>query len=245
MAASRRAGGKDHLLWCGSQQVIGGDARSAGMRWLRRLAVLITAVTLCGLFAQVASAQSSTYAPLDRQGPALSVPAATLAGALHCTASVARSGREPALLIPGTTLTPEVNFSWNYQRAFAAQGRPYCTVRLPNHAMSDIQVSAEYVVNAISTMHARSHNRVQVVGFSQGGMIGRWGLRFWPDLRPMVDDLIGIDPSNHGTLDAYPICTVGCAPSIWQQQSGSAFTRALNSGAETFAGISYTQVYTP
>lgn len=34
------------------------------------------------------------------------------------------------------------------------------------------------------------------------------------------------------------------APAFWQQQTGSRFLAALNRGAETWAGISYTQVYT-
>jgi hypothetical protein len=60
----------------------------------------------------------------------------------------------------------------------------------------------------------------------------------------MVDDVIGMAPSNHGT-DAAPLtCIPDCAPSFWQQSSGSEFIQALNSGQETFAGISYTQVFT-
>jgi hypothetical protein len=77
-------------------------------------------------------------------------------------------------------------------------------------------------------------------------MIGRWALRFWPDTRTQVGEVIGIDPSNHGTLDAYPMCAAaGCAPAFWQQQTFSAFSTALNSGTETFAGIDYTQMWTP
>lgn len=186
------------------------------------------------------------YAPLDRPGPALQVPGDDLDGALDCTAGVDGASRPPVLLIPGTTLTARENFSWNYERAFAADDRPYCTVTLPNHAMSDIQGSAEYVVAAIRTMHERSGQRVAIVGFSQGGMIGRWALRFWPDTRERVAEVIGIDPSNHGTLDAYPVCAAaGCAPAFWQQQTLSAFTTALNSRAETFAGIDYTSMWTP
>ncbi|MEJ2885998.1 esterase/lipase family protein [Actinomycetospora aeridis] len=186
------------------------------------------------------------YAPLDRPGPALRVADDDLADALDCTASVDDATRAPVLLIPGTTLTAEENFSWNYERAFAADDRPYCTVTLPNHAMSDIQVSAEYVVAAIRAMHERSGQRVAIVGFSQGGMIGRWALRFWPDTRSAVAEVIGIDPSNHGTLDAYPVCAAaGCAPAFWQQQTLSAFTTALNSRTETFAGIDYTSMWTP
>jgi hypothetical protein len=74
-------------------------------------------------------------------------------------------------------------------------------------------------------------------------MVPRWALRFWPDTRDLVTAYVGLDPSNHGTLDAYPVCALGCAPAFWQQQTGSHFLAALNSGAETFAGIAYTVVY--
>jgi hypothetical protein len=186
------------------------------------------------------------YAPLDRPGPALRVSDAQIGAALDCTPGVATSSQRPILLVPGTTLTAEENFSWNYERAFAARGRPYCALTLPDHAMGDIQVSAEYVVGAIRAMAARSGRGVAIVGFSQGAMIGRWALRFWPDTRSDVAEVIGLDPSNHGTLDAYPVCAgTGCAPAFWQQQTYSAFTTALNSRAETFAGIDYTQIYTP
>jgi pimeloyl-ACP methyl ester carboxylesterase len=122
-------------------------------------------------------------------------------------------------------------------------GWPYCAVTLPNHGMSDVQDGAEYIVNAIRTMHQRTGRKIEYLGYSQGGMIGRWALRFWPDTRAMVDDYIGIDPSNHGTLDANGLCLVTCAPSIWQQQAGSHFLAALNSYEETFPGISYTVIY--
>ncbi len=39
------------------------------------------------------------------------------------------------------------------------------------------------------------------------------------------------------------MCAAGCAPSFWQQRSGSNFLHALNSGGETFAGIDYTNIY--
>jgi hypothetical protein len=145
--------------------------------------------------------------------------------------------------VAGTALTPASNYSWNYERAFSALQLPYCAVTLPDHEMSDIQTAGEYVVYALRTMHQMSERRVDVLGFSQGGMLPRWALRFWPDTRALVDDLVAIDPSNHGTLDANGICTLSCAPSIWQQRSGSHLLAALNSSAETFAGITYTVVY--
>jgi pimeloyl-ACP methyl ester carboxylesterase len=181
-------------------------------------------------------------APAGASGPPLDVPAATLSHALLCHGDPA-TGPTPVLLVPGTTLTAEVNFSWNYEKVFSAAGRAWCAVTLPNHGMSDVQVAGEYVVYAIRTMHAAAQRRIAVVGFSQGGMVPRWALKWWPDTRDMVDDLVGIDPSNHGTLDSVGICVLTCAPSFWQQRTGSQFLHALNAGAETYAGISYTQVY--
>ncbi|MGI8677729.1 MAG: esterase/lipase family protein [Jatrophihabitans sp.] len=207
---------------------------------MRRLAAVVSILAL-GLALLIGGDQAAAGAG---SGPPLGVPAKTLAAALSCSGDLGGAGPTPVLLVPGTTLTAEVNFSWNYETVFSAAGRPWCAVTLPNHAMSDIQVAGEYVVSAIRTMHEWSSRRISVVGFSQGGMVPRWALKWWPDTRAMIDDLVGIDPSNHGTLDAQPICLPGCAPSIWQQRNGSAFLTALNAGQETYPGISYTQMYT-
>lgn len=173
---------------------------------------------------------------------AASTPVPSTASSVRCT-RLGASGRTPVLLIPGTSLTPGTNYDWNYARAFRARKIPFCTVELPHHAMDDIQASAVYIAYAVRRMHAATGRRISVVGYSQGGMNIRWALKYWPHTRAMVDDVIGIDPSNHGSaID--PVCSVGCAPALWQQRSGSAFLRALNSGAETWRGISYTQVYT-
>jgi pimeloyl-ACP methyl ester carboxylesterase len=199
-------------------------------------------VASAGLALAAGLGLSAPAAASTASGPPLSEPAASLAASLHCTHDVTGAGRNPVLLIPGTTLTPR-EFSWNYEPALAQRGIPYCTVRLPHHAMSDIQTSAEYVTYALRSMHSRSGRKVDVVGHSQGGMIGRWSLKFWPDTRDDVADVIGLDPSNHGTLDANALCAASCAPSFWQQRSGSRFLRTLNSGEETYPGIDYTNVY--
>lgn len=74
--------------------------------------------------------------------------------------------------------------------------------------MGDIQVTGEYVVHAIRTVHQLSGRQTDVLGFSQGGMLPRWALRFWPDTRPMVNAFVALDPSNHGTLDSWTVCHV-------------------------------------
>ncbi len=221
-----------------------GTARRNGARGGWAAAAVVSAVgtvVSVGLLALGLAAPPAALAA--GSGPPLDVPPAVLASSLSCSADLTRVARDPVLLIPGTTLTPEVNFGWNYEPAFQRLGWPYCALTPPDHAMSDIQVSAEYVVSALRTMHRVAGRPVDVVGFSEGGMISRWALKFWPDTRSDVADVVGIDPSNHGTLDAYPGCAAGCAPAVWQQRTGSRFLAALNAGQETYAGIDYTQIY--
>jgi hypothetical protein len=186
------------------------------------------------------------YAPLDRPGPALSIPAAELDAALSCHGDPT-AGPEPVLLNPATGVTPEQNYSWNYARAFTAQHRYWCWVEMPEHTLQDIQRSGEFLVHAIRTMYAEAGRRIAVMGHSQGGMSMRWALRFWPDTRAMVDDVIGMAGSNHGTTAAAVACGGAfrptCPPADWQQSSKAQFIQALNSGAETFAGVSYTEIY--
>jgi hypothetical protein len=209
---------------------------------VRRRLVLALLAVAAGALAP-ASAAHAAYAPLDRAGPALDVPAAQLDASLECSAGVAGATREPVLLSPATGVTADQNYSWNYESAFTARGIPWCQVTMPQRTLGDIQVAAEYLVNAIRTMHARSGRRIAVMGHSQGGMSMRWALRFWPDTRPMGDDVIGFAGSNHGTT-AGGDCSNGCTPASWQQGAKSNFIAALNSLAETQPGISYTEIYT-
>lgn len=196
------------------------------------------------LSASPSLAGTGPYAPLDRPGPSLSVPTAKLKAALSCTDGISGDARDPILLVPGTDLTAKTNYSWNYERAFTKLLHwAYCAVTLPADETADIQTAGEYIVYALRRMARESGRRVDVVGYSQGGMVPRWALRFWPDTRRLVHDMIGIDPSNHGTLDANALCHQECVPADWQQAEHSHFIDALNSGVETFAGIDYTVIY--
>lgn len=208
------------------------------------LALLAITVTAAAVFAPTGASAAATYAPLNRRGPALTVPAATLKAALTCSGPLSAGSLEPVLLNPATGVTPEQNYSWNYERAFTAQHRPWCAITMPHHTLGDITVAGQYLVYAIRTMYARAHRRIAVLGHSQGGMSMRWALRFWPGTRAMVDDVIGMAGSNHGTtaVPAYPGATL--PPASWQQAAKAKFIQALNSYAETFRGISYTEIFT-
>jgi hypothetical protein len=189
-----------------------------------------------------ASASAVTYAPVDTPGPPLSVAQDKLDAALQCSGNLA-AGPAPVLLVPGTGSNPEHNFSWNWEPALTNLGISWCAVTLPGNALGDVQVAGEYVVNGIRTMFQRAGRKISIIGHSQGGMLPRWPLRFWPDTRSMVDDQIGFAPSNHGTTGAETLCSISCAAADWQQSDKSEFIKALNSYQETFPGISYTEIY--
>jgi hypothetical protein len=203
---------------------------------------LIAGIVFAAL-AVPAAASAITYAPVNRPGPKLSVPQRKLDAALQCTGDLT-AGPTPVLLVPGTGSSPPRNFGWNWEPALSNLGIPWCAVTLPDNALGDIQDAGEYIVNAIRSMYSRAGKKISIIGHSQGGMVPRWALRFWPGTRTKVDDQIGLAPSNHGTTTARPTCGNGCAPAVWQQANGSAFIKALNSYQETFPGISYTAVYT-
>ncbi|TCO59367.1 esterase/lipase family protein [Actinocrispum wychmicini] len=212
--------------------------------------LLSSALVLSALVVPAAgvSAQEE-FAPVDRPGPALSVPTGDLAASLVCSSNLDNASRSPVLLLDGTWSNTNANFRWNYVRALTMRGIPWCTSNIQTSPQAlnnseDIQTRGEYVTFAIRDMHARAHRKVSILGWSQGGMVARWSLRFWPDTRPLVEDIIGLAPSNHGTLDADVACQLPCAAAAWQQRTHSNFYRALNSFQETFIGIDYTSIIT-
>ena len=221
----------------------------------RRIVATAAALATTLIPAVASAARASTtatatgtgiFAPLNRPGPALSVPPAQLKASLVCQSGVSHAKVEPVLLNPATGVTVDQNFNWNWEPALTRLGIPWCAYNAPGHTLADIQTSGEYLVYAIRTMHAMAGRRIAVMGHSQGGMSMRWALRFWPDTRSMVDDVIGFSGSNHGTTALPPgYCQIdGCEPASWQQSASAHFIAALNSGAETFPGISYTEIWT-
>lgn len=207
----------------------------------------VAAMVAAALLLPVANASGSEFAPVEAAGPALSVPADLLAASLRCTADVSHASRAPVLLLAGTAIDSANNFGWNWEPALTKARIPWCTSDIPDggpgfHNNGDEQTRAEYITYAIRTMYAMAGRKVSIMGHSQGGSVMRWSLRFWPDTRPMVDDVIGIAPDNHGAAVADVLCAVSCLPAHWQIRPDSRFKAALNSGQETFPGISYTTI---
>jgi triacylglycerol lipase len=99
-------------------------------------------------------------------------------------------------------------------------------------------------VHAIRRMHAATGRRIAVFGHSQGGIEPRWAVRWWPDVRAAVDDLVMLATPNHGVTYGDLSCAAApCLPSLWQQSQGSRLLATLNAGDETPGDIAYTSIY--
>jgi triacylglycerol esterase/lipase EstA (alpha/beta hydrolase family) len=199
-----------------------------------RQVAIVAAAVLAGLLPRPVAASAD--------GPALTVPADRLAGSLTCPTFEA--GRDPVLLVHGTATDSHDSWSWNYERALPALGFSVCTVDLPERALGDIQTASEYVVHAIRAIAAASGRKVAVIGHSQGTLEPRWALRWWPDVRRLVDDDISLAGPHHGATGAEQVCTTGsCAAAAQQMRFGSHFLTALNRGDETPGDVDYTSVF--
>jgi len=205
---------------------------------LRRSVCLISILAFL-VMPSIASARAE-------RGPALAIPVSSLQQALKCSGDLAGAQSDPVLLVHGTFADSAINWSWNYVEALPAVGVPACTVDLPDRSAGDIQVSTEYVVYAIRAMAQESGRRVAVMGHSQGGLEARWALRWWPDLRHLVSDVIMLNTPNQGSAFPDAICTGPgfCAASLYQMRSDSAFLASLNEGRDTVGRVPFTAIGT-
>jgi triacylglycerol lipase len=189
---------------------------------------------------------SSLFVPAGASGypgPALQESPDALAKTLTCPATF--SGKhQPVLLVHATTETGQRNWSSNFGRVLPKLGYDVCTVELVDEATGDIQASAERTVYAIRTIAARANQKVQVVGHSQGPLEVRWAIKYWPDIKNLVDDLVGIAAPYHGWRQTDVYCGQACVAALWQMRMESKFMGALNAGDETPGDVSYTSVYT-
>jgi triacylglycerol lipase len=201
---------------------------------VHRLAALLVA-----LAAVLVAAPPSTAAP----GPALQTPARELAAALTCPSEFVHRDKEVVLLVHGTAVTAEEHWGWNYAKHLPATGRDVCSVHLPDRALGDIQTSAEYVVAAVRHL-ARKHGPVDVIGHSQGALVPRWAMRWWPDVARNVDDAILLAGPHHGTGSADLSCAGGsCAPAVWQMRTSAALIEAINRDGDVVAGPDVSSIY--
>jgi triacylglycerol lipase len=111
------------------------------------------------------------------------------------------------------------------------------------YGLAEMQRSARELRDFVASVRSQTGAaRVSLVGHSQGGLMPRYFIKYLGGA-DVVEDLVGLAPSNHGTTNPLAPLALNC-PACRQQVAGSAFLRDLNAGDETPGAVSYTQVVT-
>ncbi|CDR88135.1 probable Lipase B precursor [Sporisorium scitamineum] len=190
------------------------------MKFLTALSLLATC-TLAGATPFVKRLPSGS-------DPAFTLSQSQLSSVLTCQSGSPSSQTNPILLVPGTGTTGPQSFDSNWIPLSTSLGYSPCWISPPPFMLNDTQVNAEYIVNAVKTLHSGSGAKVPVLTWSQGGLATQWALTFFPSIRSQVDRLMAFAPDYKGTILAALLTTPDFASqSVWQQLSASALTTAL------------------
>jgi triacylglycerol lipase len=180
--------------------------------------------------AAVGALSCFTFAGPAAAAPPLKVDRTELKAAFHCDGKLANASKEPIMLSTGTLATGGDLFG-SLQGAFEVYPHPVCYVDYPDFTTADIQDSVEYLVFGLRKMARMAGRPVAVYGISQGALLPRVALTYWPRLARKVTDVIAMAGTQHGTtVNVGPVCPSDglCPPAFLQQAAGSNFLRALN-----------------
>lgn len=188
----------------------------------------------------LAFAPSAIAAP----GPDLRVSVSETRSALTCLSPAPGPERRTVLLTPAFSSDRE-SYGWNYLTALPALGHRTCSLSLDDHGFGDLQLASEYVVRAVRWITRREQRTVALLGHQHGALDELWAMRYWPDLRKRVSDLVSLATPYNGTESSATACALlgRCSPSSWQIARGSKFLGALGSDRPP-RGPSYTSIST-
>jgi hypothetical protein len=197
---------------------------------IARSKIALAALVALGVLVLIAAAAAAQ--PKRVPEPRITVPRADLEASFHCHGEVTPTSPQALLFVTGTGATGEQGYLIG-KGAFEATGHPVCTVDFPDYTTADIQVSVQYLVYAIRKEYKLGGSRrIAIFGISQGGLLPRFALTYWPSLRAKVSDVVAAAGTQHGSNVVGPAgpCAAAnpCPPAIWQQHAGSRLLRALN-----------------
>jgi triacylglycerol lipase len=169
---------------------------------------------------------------------------------LPCTPTAAKPN--PVVLVHGTFGNRGI--SWQ-RMSPTLKAAGYCVYALDYgsyngsgllgiYGVGPIERSAQELATFVDRVRQQTGAaKVDIVGHSQGGMMPRYFIKFLGGASK-VDDLVGLAPSNHGTLNPFAAPSGFLCPACRQQAAGSDLLQRLNSGDESPGDVSYTQVVT-
>jgi triacylglycerol esterase/lipase EstA (alpha/beta hydrolase family) len=228
-----------------------------------RVQRLAAAVAVMAAFAAAGAASAQASLPVIYNFPTAIAasavqPGGSPAGANDWSCHPSAAHPRPVVLVNGTfanqitswnAVSPLLKnngycvYTFNYGGLFAGQIGSYGPI-----AASAGELKTE--VDAVLTSTGAS--KVDLVGWSQGGMMPRYYLKNLGGAAK-VNALIGLAPSNHGTTlsglatlagyfpGALPLVGALC-PACTDQVVGSPFLTSLNAGGDTVPGVKYTVI---
>ena len=150
------------------------------------------------------------------------------------------------VLVVGGTLSPEFALATLACR-LRMDGFTVFTMALGGRGLGDIEVSAEALAERIDAIRASTGAAtVDLVGHSQGGLQGRYYLKFLGG-GDGVGTYVSLGTPQYGSALANLGRLFGlCLPSVACRQMaiGSPFLAALNAGDDTPGGARYVSIYT-
>jgi triacylglycerol lipase len=212
---------------------------------VRRLPVAATCVLSCVtlLLGPLAAASAEPSVPGAPPAVADLQPGVSPPGANDWSCDPTARHPHPVVLVHGTFA--DMTVSWNLVSP-ALVRRGYCVFALDygTRATGPVERSAGELARFVDdVLAATGAAKVSMVGHSQGGMMPRYYIRHLGG-SAVVEDLVGLAPSNHGTRSPGALATEQPCPACAQQAWGSPFVTALNRGDETWGDVDYTQVAT-
>ncbi|WP_086826057.1 triacylglycerol lipase [Allokutzneria sp. NRRL B-24872] len=177
---------------------------------------------------------------------ALLATATTVLAAGTATAAPAacQSSKRPVILLHGTF--KKSGSTWDVLAPELSRGG-WCHYALDygNGGLNPIAQSArELAAYVDQVLAATGASKVDIVGYSQGGMMPRQYLKYLGG-SAKVNSVIGIAPSNHGTTQPLAkLLGVTFCPACEDQSAGSSFLRSLNDGGDLVGSVKYTTIAT-
>lgn len=189
------------------------------------------------LLATAAAALLGSSATAAAQSPGIPPPGTndyTCRSAAHPT---------PVVLVHGTFA--DMTISWNLI-APRLQAEGYCVFALDlvRRGTAPMDESADELAAFARDVLARTGAaKVSFVGHSQGGMLPRYVAKF-RGLADQTEDIVGLAPSNHGTVQPLAVPAGVVCPACLEQLAGSPFMQRLNAAPEAPEPVDYTNVVT-
>ncbi len=246
-----------------------------GMKRSRVTVALVLGSLICCLIAALPATAGAAPLPVPYGAGALGdffshelLAPTTVAGANNgCKPTAAHP--DPVVLVEGTfedegsnwvTLAPLLAnagycvYAFNYGETFDSFGDRV-------DALGDIAASAGQLQTFVNqVLVATGASKVDIVGHSQGGMMPNYYIKFLGGAA-VVNELVGLAPSNHGTtLDGLvnleqllppalqqsftTLIDGGGAPALAQQEIGSSFMTHLFASGDTVSGPRYVVIET-